>query len=124
MGAAWNGLDLQNELSELLGDTSDTFKTRVLGWMNDIQQDIADRSDWNFLTRKAQKILVIGSEQQSVITAAPGAPTVALSAGGSLTADAVHNVYVTFVESNGLETVAGTASANITPTGGNLTIDV
>jgi len=124
MSRAWNGSSLETELSALLGDTSTTFKARVLGWMNDVQQEISDSHDWNFLIRRGEKILTALSEQQSVLTAAPTAASVAQSAGGTLTDAGVYNVYVTFVESNGLETAAGTASADVTISGTTQQIDV
>ena len=124
MARAWNGSDLETELSALLGDTSTAFKARVLGWINDTQEDIANSHDWNFLIRRGEKVLTASSEQQSVETAAPGAASVAQSAGGTLTDAGVYNVYVTYVESNGLESVAGTVSADITISGTTQQIDV
>ena len=124
MSADWNGLDLQSELSELLGDTSTTFKARVLKWLNDTQSDICNRHDWIFLTENAEKILQSGVEHQSIVTAAPGAASVAVSTGGSLTEGSSYKIYVTFVESNGLETMAGVGSASVTATATDKQIDI
>lgn len=124
MSTEWNGTDLQTDLSEQLGDTSTAFKTKVLGWMNEIQNDIVSRHSWPFLRFKGKKLLTASAEEHSLIYSVPGAPTVATASGGSLTAESTYKVLITFVDSNGAETRAGTESASVTPTGANLTISV
>lgn len=125
MSRSYNGLDLETEFSELLGDTSTSFKSRVTGWINDIHLDMMSRHDWNFLKVKGTKLLVASQEEQQLNVPEPGAATVALAAGGTLTDGSTYNVYITFVESStGYETRAGTVSADITTTTGNQTIDV
>lgn len=125
MSRSWNGADLVSEFSALLGDTSTAFQSRVLGWINDIQMDILTRHDWNFLKVKGQKVLTASSEEQNLFIASPGAPAVATSTGGSLTDGSTYNVYITFFEgSTGHETLAGTASADASPSGSDLQIDV
>jgi len=125
MARDWNGLDLVDEFSALLGDTSSTFETRVLKWMNDIQMDILSRHNWDFLKAKGKKLLTTSQEEQNINITKPGAPTVAASSGGSLVDGSTYNVYVTFVQSsNEYETPAGTISASVSPTGANLTISV
>jgi hypothetical protein len=124
MSRSWNGSALVTELSALLGDTSTAFQARVLGWLNDTINDVGSRHDWGFHKVKGKKKLASGTEEHSLEISAPGAPSVALSAGGSLTADSACYVLVTFAQANGVETIAGTASSSVTPTGANLTIDV
>lgn len=125
MSTSWDGLALQTEFSTLLGDTSTAFKAKVLEWMNEIQLDITSRHDWPFTRRKGKKILTADEENHSLYPAAPGAPTVVASTGGSLTADSAYKVLVTYYEGvSGYETVAGTASSSVTPTGTDLTISV
>lgn len=125
MSQDWNGLDLQTEFSEQLSDTSTAFKTKVLSWINSIQNDIVSRHDWDFMLVKGKKVLTVGSENQDVSLGKPSAATVAAASGGSLTADSTYNVIVTFFEgTTNVESIAGTTSADVTPTGANLTISV
>lgn len=124
MSRSWNGSKLVTELSQVLGDTSTAFQTRVLGWLNDVTFDIATRHDWGYHKTKGKKKLVASQELQDLEITAPGAPSVAIAAGGSLTADTVYSLLVTFVQSNGVESVAGIASSDVTPTGADLTISL
>lgn len=122
---SWNGLDLQTELSDILGDTSTAFKANILKWINDIQNDVCTRFTWPFLRQKGKKVLTASSEQQSLIIGPPTAPTVALAAGGSLVAASVYSVIVTFYEGVAdIESQAGTASSDVTATAANGTISV
>lgn len=124
MSSSWNGLDLQTELSGHLGDTSTSFKTRVLGWMNDIIVDISSRHSWSFQLKKGKKTLTALAEEQSLLTPSPSAPSVVIAAGGSLTENSVYRVGVTFVDSNDAETKLGSASSSVTATAINKTITV
>lgn len=125
MARKWNGLALQTELSELLSDTSTTFKARVSDWINDILEEITDSFDWQQLRVSGNKILTASAEEQDLFLTPPGAPTVAAAAGGALVADTAYKVLVTYLQGvSGVESKAGTESAAVTPTGGNLTINV
>jgi len=122
---AWNGLDLQTEFSTILNDTSTSFKTEVLRWMNEIQIDICSRFAWNFLRQKGKKVLTAETEQQLLDLGQPTAPTAVIAAGGSLTEDSVYSVIITFVEGvAAIESKAGVASSNVTATSANKTITV
>jgi len=121
---SWNGAALITEFATEQSDTSATHKTRVLQYINDGIFDIGTRFDWIFHRFQGTKDLTASTEEQDLKTAAPGAATVALASGGSLTVDTVYNVYITFRDSNEYETIVGTTSANITTTSGNLTISV
>jgi len=124
MSRDWNGLSLQNEFAALLSDESTTFKARVLGWINDVQNDIASKHDWPFMRQKGKKLLTASSELQTLYPTAPGAPTAAVAAGGSLTSGSVYTIGVTFFESvSGYETTFG-ATTTATPSGANLTINL
>jgi hypothetical protein len=124
MSRSWNGSSLVTELSALLGDTSAAFQTRTLGWLNDVISEISTTHDWPYHKVIGKKKLTVSAELQSLEVSPPGAPSLAITAGGALTADTVYSVLVTFVQANGVETIAGTASANITPTGSDLTINL
>jgi len=121
----WNGSDFIDELSAKLGDTSTTFEARVLIWLNDGIKDIATRHNWSFLRVKGKKVLTAAAEEQDLSLGTPSAPTLAALAGGSLVASSVYKVLVTFYESTTKhESVSGTPSGAITPSGGNLSITV
>ncbi len=122
---SWNGLSLQSELSALLSDESTAFKARVSQWIRDIELDICSRHYWPFLRAKAKKIMTVGSEEQSLLLATASAPTVAIAAGGSLTALSTYKVRVTFYETiSGIETFQGTESASVSATVANKTINL
>jgi len=121
----WNGADLVSDFSAELGDTSTSFQTKVLRWINDGIRDIATSHNWHFLREKGKVILASGQDSHLIPLTAPSAPTLAALAGGSLTASSVYKVIITFYEGTAeVESKAGTASASITPTGANLSITV
>lgn len=122
MSRTWNGESLVNELSALLGDTSTVFKTRILGWLNDVIFEVNARHDWGHYYVKGKKILAQGEEIQSLEIEAPTAPTVSLAADGNLVVNSVYSFLVTYVQDNGVETVAGEASEALTATESQRTI--
>lgn len=123
MSRAWNGLALQTEFSAALGDTGTTFKLKVLGWMNDIIEDIGSAHRWSYLRAMGLKILTSGEVEQDLFIAPPSAPTLAALSGGSLTLASSFKVLVTFLEGvSGAESIAGTASAALVTAGANLSI--
>jgi hypothetical protein len=122
MSRSWNGESLVDELSALLGDTSAAFKTRVLGWLNDVIFDISNRHDWGFHLTKGKKFLVQSEEIQSLEISAPEAPLIALVSGGSLTENSTYKALVTFCQDNGAETISGTESAAVTATSADKSI--
>lgn len=125
MSRDWSGLNLQTELATILGDTSTGFKTKVLGWLNDIQNDISTRHDWSFQRHKGKKVLTASSELQNVNLAKPSAPTATIATDGSLTEGSTYSVLVTYYESvSGLESIAGTASSTVTATALNKTVSL
>lgn len=124
MSRIWNGKELQDEYSAMLSDTSTAGKARVLKWMNWILLDIASRYHWPELRKKCKKLLVSGNEEVNLNIDSPGAPTAAIAAGGSLVEDTQYRVLVTFVQSNGLETKAGTYSGTVQATAVNKTISL
>jgi len=125
MSRDWNGLDLQTEFSELLGDTTTSFKAKVMGWINEILIDIGSRHQWADLRFKGQKVLTAAAEEQDLNLLQPTAPTVAQSSGGTLTDTSVYKVSVTFLEGiSGTESKGGVESAAITISGGSQQIDV
>lgn len=122
---AWNGAGLVSDFSSELGDTSDTFKARVLGWINDGLVDIATSHKWPFMRERGQSVLTASQDTHNIVPSAPTAPSGAISTGGALTADSVYKVLITFYESvAGVESIRGAESASITPTGTDLTIDL
>lgn len=124
MSRAWNGEALVTELSALLGDTSTAFQALVLGWLNDVTSEISTVHDWPYHKVIGKKKLTASAELQDLEVAAPGAPSVAIAAGGSLTVSTAFKVLVTFAQANGVETKSGTASATVTTAGANLSFNV
>jgi len=124
MSRSWNGSSLVTELSALLGDTSTAFQARVTGWLNDIQFDIGTRFDWAFHKVKGQKNITTGSEEYSLEVSTPSAPVVALASGGSLTSGSAYYVLITYLQANGVESIAGPTSSIASPSGANLTINL
>lgn len=119
----WNGLDLVNDFSAELGDTSASFKTKVLRWVNDGIKEIATAHQWPFLREKGKVVLTSGQDTHSIVLAKPIAPTVAALAGGALVADIPYKVLVTFYEAQSkVESIAGEESNSIIPAGANLSI--
>jgi hypothetical protein len=114
MSRKWNGESLVDELSAFLGDTSTTFKDRVLGWCNDIIFDISSRHDWGHHLTKGKKVLEAGEEVQDLEISAPDAPEIALDADGNLAEASTYSVVVTFLQDNGVETVEGEESDVVT----------
>lgn len=122
---AWNGASLVSDFSAELSDTSTAFKAKVLRWINEGLRDIATSHNWPFMRERGQAVLTANLDTHNIVPSAPSAPTVAVSAGGSLTANTVYNVLVTFYQSVArVESIKGTASAGVTPTGADLTISL
>jgi hypothetical protein len=124
MSQLWNGSSLVTEFSTLLGDTSTAFKSKVLAWSNDVIFDIATRHDWANFKKKGKKVLTPSQEEQVLEVAAPSALTAAIAVGGSLTDASVYYVKVTYVQANGVETLASVASAACTATASDRTINL
>jgi len=121
----WNGLDLVNDFSAELGDTSSGFKTKVLRWINEGIRDISTSHNWPFLREKGKTILKLGQDTHSIVLKKPSAPDVELTVGGGLTVDANYRVLVTFFESqSGVESIAGEPSETLVPTGSDLIIQL
>jgi hypothetical protein len=120
----WNGQDLVSEFASLLGDSTAAFKTKVEGWINDGEREICQAHNWSFLRLKGKKVMAINQEEQSLIISAPAAPSVSISAGGSLIEDAVYSVKVSFYDPlNKLEKTSE-ASSSVTATAVNKTVSV
>lgn len=121
----WNGLDLVDDFSAELGDTSSAFETKVLRWINEGLRDIATSHEWPELRERGQAVLSASTDTHSLVPTKPSAPSLALLTGGSLTADSVYKVLVTYYEGVAeVESIAGEVSASATPTGSDLSLTV
>lgn len=119
----WNGLDLVNDFSAELGDTSSSFKTKVLRWINEGIRDIATSHNWPFLREKGKVVLKASQESQFLPLEKPSAPTVAALAGGSLALTYQYRFLITFFESaSQVESIAGEPSEGIIPVGADLSV--
>ncbi len=122
---SWNGLSLVNEFANELGDTSTAFKLKVLSYINDGAKDISSSHRWAQMRKRGKKTFASGLSNHSLTLGEPAAPTVALSAGGSLVDGSSYKFLITFHESkSGAESVAGIASASVTPGAGNNSADL
>lgn len=116
---------LQTEFATLLGDTTTAFKSKVLVWMNDIEQEISASHKWAFLRCKGTKTLTASTEIQSLSFATPSAPTAVLASGGSLTQTTTYYVKVSYYDSiYDVEGTASSATSGITTSSTNKTINL
>lgn len=117
----WNGLDLINDFSAELGDTSNGFKTKTLRWINEGIREISTSHNWPFLREKGKVVLTADLDTHAICLAKPTAPIITLATGGSLALLTAYQALVTFYESqSGVESIAGLASASVTPLGADL----
>lgn len=131
MSSTWNGSSLQSKFAAKHGFSGDSAAlVRVLDWVNDIQTDIAANYGWPNLKFRMKKQVVSGEQEIDISPQIPSAATIALLAGGSITAGAVY-VKVTFLlfdetglEINSLESEASVASNTVTTAAGDLSITI
>jgi hypothetical protein len=116
MSRKWNGESLVDELSAFLGDTSTTFKTKTLGWLNDVIFDISSRHDWGNHLVKGKKILVGGEEIQDLEIEAPDSFDFTIASGGAMSAGSSYRFCATFVQDNGVESLPGESAEELTTT--------
>lgn len=125
MSSVWNGETLRDNYCRENGFTDDTSKARTLRYLNEIQKDIASGFDWPNLKFKLKKEIASGGQEVDVSPQVPSAPTLALLAGGTLTAASACLVKVTFVlfdeaseDYQSIESYPSAASNSVTPTDG------
>ncbi len=121
----WNGADLVTDFSAELGDTSTTFQTKVLRWINEGIKEIGTSHQWDFLRVKGKQVFASGENTHSLVMSQPSAPSVSVTNGGSLTDATAYKVLVTFYQSVAdVESIAGVQSATATTATPNLTISL
>lgn len=97
MSRSWNGKALIDYLGERLWDTSSSFRSKIIFWINEIQDDIATELPQDFFSIKLKKLLPTQQEIIDLSPEIPAAPTVTIAAGGSLIDGTSYKVYQTFL---------------------------
>lgn len=131
MSSNWNGSALRTVYTNDAGFTDSTSLARTLRFMNEIQKDICTGKFWPNLRMKLKKEIASGIQELDISPQIPSAPTIAITAGGALTADSACYVKVTFAifdesgkEINSIESEPSVASNTVTPTGSDLTLSL
>lgn len=129
MSRSWNGKALIDYLGERLWDTSSSFQSKIIFWINEIQDDIAGELPVDFFSFNLKKLLPTQQEIIDLSPQIPAASTVAIASGGSLVDGTSYKVYSTFLiydsdSGRFMESEPSEASAVVVGTSVNKTINV
>jgi len=129
MSRSWNGKALLDSLGKRLWDPSSTFRSTIIEFANEIQDDIASELPLKYFLFKMKKLLPVNQEQIDLSPDIPVTPAVSMSDTGSLTVGSTYHVSYTFLifDSDGLkyiESEPSDLSNHIIPTTANRTINV
>lgn len=83
MSRKWNGKALVDELATRLWDCSNVNKERIIGWINEIQDDIVSEMPVDFYKFKLKKLFPLTQEIIDVNIQVPYKNTVTFTTGGS-----------------------------------------
>lgn len=128
MTRRWNGKSLVDEISVRIWDTSTASLARIIGWINEIQDDIVSELPMDEYKFELKKLLPTDQEIVDLSPQIPSAATAAIASGGSLTEGSVYTVYTSFLiydgdNKNYIESEAK-ASSSVTATASDKTIDL
>lgn len=131
MAGIWTGSNLITRYCEKYGFRGTNAQTRVGEWITEIQEDICACHNWASLKFRLKKYVASGTQEVDISPEIPSAPTVAVAAGGSLTASTAYYVKVTFLlfgedarEYSSLESEPSAVSAVATTTVTDKQIDL
>lgn len=129
--SGWNGKDLVDSYTDDAGYSDSAAKARTLKYINEIQRDICSSNNWANLKFKLKKLIKEGTRQFDVSPQIPEAPVLRVMPDGELASGVEYSVKVTFVafdeseqEYSSIESEPSEASKVITPTDGNIKIQV
>jgi hypothetical protein len=127
----WNGSALVTRFSQKFGLQDTNSLARVLEWINEIQEDIANAAEWPFLKFKLKKYIAAGEQEISLAPEIPAAPVLSLVTNDGSLSDGTIQVKVTFVifgedsrEFSSIESEPSAASNTVTITSPNSKVSV
>lgn len=129
MSRRWTGKALIDELAARLWDTSTDFREKIIGWINEIQDDIASEIPLDYYKFQMKKVLPTDQSIVSLNPEKPSATSASLASGGSLTDGSTYKCCVTYVYydddgENYVESEQSDYSSELTADASNKTIDV
>jgi hypothetical protein len=127
--ATWNCKAIIDRIASDLWDTSASYRSHIIFWCNEIQEEIMSELPYSFRRMKVKKLLPVSQEIINLDLDTPAAPTAAIASGGSLTNGNSYKTYVSFViydedGKNYIESEVSAASAVSTADASNKTIDL
>ena len=91
------GKDFIDYLGLRLWDSSSDFRSHIIRWINQVQNDLMGEVPVDFYQFQCKKVLTGAQEILDLSPEIPAAPTAVIAVGGSLTDGTSYKVYVTYI---------------------------